>query len=267
MAGRFTALLSGPLLAIFVLSEYLMITFRRGEFLFPKLIWWRIGGDGLAAMIVSPVVFLVLHWLALSFGFLPAARATAGRARLAMPQGASSMRRPLWRGPRIELRIYALGFLVLVALAGLVLQLWWVQVARGSLYAAKIVQRSEITVRIPSVRGEIRDRNGIPLVQNRASYEVDFYLPEMVQGFRERNDGQVPYIQYQAPVHGMLQNMREEDVVQIVNSSVIPRLETLDLARDYNARQLKTHYRNDTPHPVHLSSGHRFHHARQVLRA
>lgn len=65
------ALLSGPLLAIFVLSEYLMITFRRGEFLFPKLIWWRIGGDGLAAMIVSPVVFLVLHWLALSFGFLP----------------------------------------------------------------------------------------------------------------------------------------------------------------------------------------------------
>lgn len=155
------------------------------------------------------------------------------------------MRRPLWRGPRIELRIYALGFLVLVALAGLVLQLWWVQVARGSLYAAKIVQRSEITVRIPSVRGEIRDRNGIPLVQNRASYEVDFYLPEMVQGFRERNDGQVPYIQYQAPVHGMLQNMREEDVVQIVNSSVIPRLETLDLARDYNARQLKTHYRND----------------------
>jgi hypothetical protein len=64
-------LLSGPLLCIFVLSEYLMITFRRGGFLFPKIIWWRIGGEGLAAMIVSPIVFLVLHWLALSFGLIP----------------------------------------------------------------------------------------------------------------------------------------------------------------------------------------------------
>jgi hypothetical protein len=64
-------LLSGPLLCIFVLSEYLMITFRRGEFIFPKIIWWRIGGEGLAAMIVSPFIFLVLHWLAVSFGFIP----------------------------------------------------------------------------------------------------------------------------------------------------------------------------------------------------
>ena len=64
-------LLSGPLLSIFVLSEYLMITFRRGGFLFPKIIWLRIGWEGLAAMIASPFIFLVLHWLALSFGLIP----------------------------------------------------------------------------------------------------------------------------------------------------------------------------------------------------
>jgi penicillin-binding protein 2 len=149
----------------------------------------------------------------------------------------------------VELRIYIVGFFVLVLLGATVLRLWWVQVARGALYSAKIAQRSEVTVRIPSVRGEIRDRNGIPLVQNRASYDVDFYLPEMVSGFRERNDGQVPYIQYQAPVRGMLQNMREPDIVQIVNTAVIPRLETLDLAKDYNAKRLKTHYRNDSEIP------------------
>ena len=63
-------LLSGSLLCVFVLSEYLMITFRRGGFIFPNLIWWRIGGEGLAAMVVSPFVFLVLHWLALSFGLI-----------------------------------------------------------------------------------------------------------------------------------------------------------------------------------------------------
>jgi hypothetical protein len=63
-------LLSGPLLSIFVLSEYLMITFRRGGFYFPRIIWLRIGWEGIAAMVISPLVFLVLHWLALSFGLI-----------------------------------------------------------------------------------------------------------------------------------------------------------------------------------------------------
>jgi penicillin-binding protein 2 len=159
------------------------------------------------------------------------------------------MRRRRRRGPRVELRIYVLGFSVLTFLAALIVQLWWVQVARGALYAAKIAHRSEVTVRIPSVRGEIRDCNGIPLVQNRASYEVDFYLPDMVRGFKQRNEGQVPLIQYQGTQHGMPVKKTEADIVQIVNSAVIPRLEALDLARDYNAKHLKTHYRNDTEIP------------------
>ncbi len=58
--------------------------------------------------------------------------------------------------------------------------------AHGPEWTAKIRGSSEVTVRIPSVRGEIRDRNGVTLVQNRASYEVDFYLPEMVKGYRQR---------------------------------------------------------------------------------
>jgi penicillin-binding protein 2 len=159
------------------------------------------------------------------------------------------MRRRRRRGPRVELRIYLVGFFMLLLLGSMILRMWWVQVARGALYSAKIAQRSEVTVRIPSVRGEIRDRNGIPLVQNRASYEVDFYLPDMVRGFKERNGGQVPFIQYQAPVRGMLENKREPDIVDIVNSAVIPRLETLNLARDYNSKHLKTHFRNDTEIP------------------
>ena len=68
----------------------------------------------------------------------------------------------------------------------LVFKLWWVQVARGPEWTARIHGSSEATVRIPSIRGEIRDRNGVTLVQNRASYEVDFYLPEMVKGYRQR---------------------------------------------------------------------------------
>ena len=76
---------------------------------------------------------------------------------------------------------------MLLGCAALGLRLWWVQVARGAEWTARIRGSSEATVRIPSVRGEIKDRNGLTLVGNRASYEVDFYLPEMVKGYEERS--------------------------------------------------------------------------------
>ena len=75
------------------------------------------------------------------------------------------------------LRIQFLGLCMLIGLSALLARLWWVQVARGKEWTARIQGSSEATVRIPSIRGEIRDRNGVTLVQNRASYEVDFYLP------------------------------------------------------------------------------------------
>ena len=74
--------------------------------------------------------------------------------------------------------------MVLSGLGVLAAKLWWEQVARGPFWTKKIASRSQVTVRIPSIRGEIRDRNGITLVANRASYEVDFYLPAMVKGFK-----------------------------------------------------------------------------------
>jgi penicillin-binding protein 2 len=81
-----------------------------------------------------------------------------------------------------RLRIQFLGLLILMGMCALGLKLWWLQVAHGAAWTAQLRGSSQATVRIPSVRGEIKDRNGLTLVQNRASYEVDFYLPEMVKG-------------------------------------------------------------------------------------
>ena len=147
-----------------------------------------------------------------------------------------------------RLRIQFLGFLMLLGLGALGLRLWWVQVARGADWTAKIRGSSEATVRIPSVRGEIKDRNGITLVQNRASYEVDFYLPEMVKGYRERF-GRPPLTEYRAIIQGMPKDQKEPDIIKIVNQGVVPRLDDLRLARDYNAAQLQRHFRNDTEVP------------------
>lgn len=127
-------------------------------------------------------------------------------------------------------------------------KLWWEQVARGKHWTRKIASRSEVTVRIPSVRGEIRDRNGVTLVANRASYQVDFYLPDMVRGFKKQH-GTVPLTAYTAPVRQMLTEKKEADIVKIVNTSIVDRLQELGLAKDYNAERLQKHYRNDTEVP------------------
>jgi penicillin-binding protein 2 len=156
----------------------------------------------------------------------------------AASSGKSGQRR---RRVRTELRVFVICILMLCALGGVVARLWWVQVARGKFYTDKIAGRSQIKVRLPSVRGEIRDRNGIVLVQNRASYEVDFYLPDMVRGYRQRN-GQVPQRWYRGTVKNMPKDMREADIVQIVNNAVVPRLEQLDLAKDYSSKSLQRHF-------------------------
>src|SRR5216110_662317 len=147
-----------------------------------------------------------------------------------------------------RLRIQFLGLLMLMGIGALGLKLWWIQVAHGQEWTSQLRGSSQATVRIPSVRGEIRDRNGVTLVQNRASYEVDFYLPEMVKGYRERF-GQPPVTEYRATINGMPKDLREPDIIRIVNNGVVPRLNDLDLARDYNAGKLQKHYRNDTEVP------------------
>src|SRR6184192_4466908 len=147
-----------------------------------------------------------------------------------------------------RLRIQFLALLMLIGMGTLGLRLWWIQVAHGAEWTAQLRGSSQATVRIPSVRGEIKDRNGLTLVQNRGSYEVDFYLPEMVKGYRDRF-GSPPLTEYRATINGMPKDQKEPDIIKIVNGGIIPRLNDLDLARDYNAGKLQRHYRNDTEVP------------------
>src|SRR5436309_1891276 len=147
-----------------------------------------------------------------------------------------------------RLRIQFLGLLMLLGVTALGLRLWWIQVAHGAEWTAQIRGSSQATVRIPSVRGEIKDRNGLTLVENPKRYVVDFYLQEMVKGYRERF-GPPPLAEHRAIISGMPKDVKEPDIIKIVNDGIVPRLNDLDLARDYNAGQLQRHYRNDTEVP------------------
>src|SRR6202011_1829056 len=146
----------------------------------------------------------------------------------------------------LDFRILFLAVFILASLLAIGVRLWFVQVKMADFYRGRIQGSSEVTVRIPSIRGEIRDRNGVPLVTNRPSYEVDFYLPDLVSGYKKQY-GQPPMVEFRAKdSNGMLHDRKEPDIVQIVDKTIIPRLEELKVAEPYNSQKLRNHYRNDT---------------------
>lgn len=55
--------LSGICTSAIILAQYLMITFRRGSLLFSREVWWQIGGPGLIAMLMAPIIFWLLQWM------------------------------------------------------------------------------------------------------------------------------------------------------------------------------------------------------------
>jgi penicillin-binding protein 2 len=138
-----------------------------------------------------------------------------------------------------------LGFVILFSFLLIGIRLWFLQVKLADYYRAKIRGSSEVTVRIPSVRGEIRDRNGVPLATNRSSYEIDFYLPDIVSAYEEKY-GDSPMTEIRTKdSHGMLHDRSTPDIAEIVNHEIIPKLRALRLAQPYNADKLRTHFRNN----------------------
>lgn len=56
--------MSGVCTSLILLSQFLMIAFRRGSLGFTKEAWWQIGGPGVLAMLMAPLVFWILHAVA-----------------------------------------------------------------------------------------------------------------------------------------------------------------------------------------------------------
>jgi hypothetical protein len=72
------SILSGVFTSLIVLAQYLMITFRRGSLVFTRETWWQIGGPGIIAMLIAPIVFWLLEWI----GRMTAYRYSPERGRL-----------------------------------------------------------------------------------------------------------------------------------------------------------------------------------------
>lgn len=83
--------------------------------------------------------------------------------------------------PQLQL----LAFVIFSGLSVLLAGLWWVQVVRARDYQTSSETQSSRTVRLPSVRGKILDRNGAVLAENRANFNISVYLEDLSKLFKE----------------------------------------------------------------------------------
>lgn len=143
--------------------------------------------------------------------------------------------------PRYRLRIYFLTALILVGFGTLLSQLHEFQIERQDEFQALVPGSRTVTVREPGIRGDITDRNGIPLAHNLRNYVVSFNLDEIAQAYHLQNE-ETPTLDRLTMQGGLPRPKKEKDIVAIVNEWTIKPLKELGLAKNYNASALRTHY-------------------------
>ncbi|MEO8426809.1 MAG: penicillin-binding protein 2 [Verrucomicrobiota bacterium] len=82
-----------------------------------------------------------------------------------------------------KLRLVAIA--ILTGLTTLLVGLYFVQVISSKRYVKDLNNQSFRTVRVPSIRGQILDRNRLPLAGNRALFNINLYLEELREAFKE----------------------------------------------------------------------------------
>ena len=69
--GRYElpVLMTGVATGLLLTIEYLFISFLRGSFDFSRDMWFNIGTTSMLAMMISPAMFLIIHWLSRLSGY------------------------------------------------------------------------------------------------------------------------------------------------------------------------------------------------------
>ncbi len=152
-------------------------------------------------------------------------------------------------------RLYLFGLCVITAFATLVYRLYYLQIERHEEFVTKIPGAKRLKSRVPPVRGEIKDCNGIVLASNRPIFEVRINLKEVVDATIQEmkiasrgKEVKLPKVTFKYPERKdgetFLREKKETDIVALVEEKVFAPLRSMGLAReDYDAEQLRVHYR------------------------
>ena len=135
---------------------------------------------------------------------------------------------------RFRFRLYLLTALILLGTVSLLHRLHQFQIKDQQYYIRKKPGFSVVTIREPGVRGEIKDRNGVPLAENYRIYELVVNLGEVREAWvrqwkvekatREEEDSKPPQID------------------EIVEQLIMPRLKELGVEPRLNRTAIRTHF-------------------------
>jgi len=142
-----------------------------------------------------------------------------------------------------RIRLYFLALLVLSGVGVLGYRLFQIQVVQHSYYAARVPGSKFESVRIPGIRGEIRDRNGVTLVDSTPTYELRLDLREIVATYRKTHKELPSYTWERFDSYGQREKKTETDIVAVVADTVFVELSKLGLLADYSANSMRVHYR------------------------
>jgi penicillin-binding protein 2 len=146
--------------------------------------------------------------------------------------------------PGTQTRLWFFGGLIVLAMLHLLYRLYEVQVSRGEVYVNRLRDQTTVAVRLSPARGAIVDTNGLALAENRASFDVDFYLDELVRTYSRQHRGNVPRLTTtKTGKSGKVYTETSPDIVKIVNDSMEPIAKNLGFENRPDTADLRQHYR------------------------
>src|SRR5919108_637350 len=90
--------------------------------------------------------------------------------------------------PQLAWRVAILGGVALVAFAVIFFRLWYLQVLSGDKYLAEANDNRVREIKVQAPRGEIVDRDGRVLVENRVGYAVKVTPASLPEDLNERRE-------------------------------------------------------------------------------
>jgi len=149
-------------------------------------------------------------------------------------------------------RLGVLVLLIFTAVGILLNRLWSIQIINSEAARHTLEAHTTVKARIAPARGEICDRNGVPLAENRPSFDIDLYLDDLRRDYAQSHRGRMPKIPLPDGKNG--RKRAEIDIVQIVRESIQPISQTIGLKgqlSDKDAKDIREHFRTDPDLPYH----------------
>lgn len=148
---------------------------------------------------------------------------------------------------KYHFRLYLLTLAILAGFGLLVFRLWSLQIDRREEFVKMIPGAKKERARIPGPRGEIKDRNGVVLASNKASFEVRVNLAEVVTEYKrvaKLKKTPLPEVTFEVVERGIRRQKPELDIYAIFEETIAARMREMGVDKGYSTDSLRVHYRS-----------------------